>query len=169
MHPNVQIREYRPEDAAQVEECFVELQEYERGVEPLRAEGRKVAGPYLEFMFRRATERSGRVFVADAGGRVVGFVCVWLRNQEDELINAPGEYAYVSDLIVTAEFRGRRLGYELLRAAEDFARAGGLPRLKLGVLARNTVARRLYENFGFEASAVFLTKELGPEREEAEG
>jgi ribosomal protein S18 acetylase RimI-like enzyme len=155
-----QIREYRPEDAPDIERCFVELQEFERGVEPLRARGESLCEKYLKFMFGRAEERGGRVFVAEAEGRVVGFVCLWLRNPEDELVNAPGEYAYVSDLIVTAEYRGRGVGLALLHAAEDFARDGGASRLKLGVLARNTVARRLYENYGFEESTVLMTKEL---------
>jgi ribosomal protein S18 acetylase RimI-like enzyme len=160
-----EIREYRPGDAAGVEECFVVLQEHERSVEPLRARGEDVLKPYLEFMFARVEERGGAVFVAEAEGRVVGFVCLWLRNPEDVLMNEPGEYANVSDLVVLPEFRGRRLGYELLRAAENYARAHGATRLKIGVLARNEGARRLYLNFGFEESAVFLSKELGPERD----
>ncbi len=163
-----EIREYRPEDAAGVEECFVVLQDHERSIEPLRARGRDVLKPYLEFMFKRVEERGGAVFVAEAEGRVVGFVCLWLRTQEDVLMNEPGEYAHVSDLVVLPEFRGRRLGYELLRAAEDYARAHGATRIKIGVLARNEGARRLYVNFGFEESSVFLTKELGPKREEPE-
>jgi ribosomal protein S18 acetylase RimI-like enzyme len=163
-----QIREYRPEDAAGVEECFVVLQEHERGVEPLRARGEDVCKPYLEFMFKRVEERGGAVFVVEAEGRIVGFACLWLRNPEDVMMNVPGEYAVVSDLVVLPEFRGRRLGYELLRTAEDYARAHGATRLKIGVLARNESARRLYVNFGFEESAVFLSKELGPKRDEAE-
>jgi len=163
-----QIREYRPEDAAAVERCFVELQNHERSVEPLRARGEDVVKPYLEFMFKRVAERGGGVFVAEADGQVVGFVCLWLRNPEDELMNVPGEYAHVSDLVVMREFRGRRLGYELLRAAEDYARAHGATRLKLGVLARNEGPRRLYENFGFEESAVLMSKELEPKLDEAE-
>lgn len=161
----VEIREYRPEDAAGVEECFVVLQDHERSVEPLRAPGRDVLKPYLEFMFGRVEERGGAVLVAEAEGKVVGFVCLWLRNREDEMMNVPGEYAHVSDLVVMPEFRGRRLGYELLRAAEDYARAHGATRLKIGVLARNERARRLYVDFGFEEKAVFLSKELGPESE----
>ncbi len=164
----IQIREYRPEDAAGVEECFVVLQDHERSVEPLRAPGRDVLKPYLEFMFKRVEERGGVVFVAEAEGKIVGFVCLWLRNAEDVLMNVPGEYAHVSDLVVMPEFRGRRLGYELLRAAEDYARAHGATRLKIGVLARNEKARRLYVDFGFKEKAVFLSKELGTGQDEAE-
>jgi ribosomal protein S18 acetylase RimI-like enzyme len=154
------IREYRPEDAAQVERCFVVLQEHERSVEPLRAPARDVAEKYLEFMYRRAAETDGKIFVAEEAGEVAGFACVWGRIAHNELINAPGEYAYVSDLIVLPQFRGRKLGYELLRAAEEYAAGRGATRLVIGVLARNTIARRLYERFGFEESQVEMSKSL---------
>lgn len=167
-HTLAQIREYRPEDAAAVEECFVVLQNHERSVEPMRARGEDVLKPYLEFMFKQVEERGGAVFVAEAEGKVVGFVCLWLRNPEDELMNEPGEFAHVSDLVVMPEFRGQRLGYELLRAAEDYARSHGATRLKLGVLARNEGPRRLYETFGFRELAVFMSKELEPKQDEPE-
>ncbi|HEV2707374.1 MAG TPA: GNAT family N-acetyltransferase [Pyrinomonadaceae bacterium] len=154
------IREYRPEDASQVERCFIVLQEHERTVEPRRATGEAVCEKYLEYMHRRAVETGGRVFVAEADGQIVGFSCVWAHVPEDELINAPGEFAYVSDLVVLPPFRGRRLGYELLRACEEYAVAEGARSLKIGVLARNWGARQLYERFGFEESTVEMTKNL---------
>jgi ribosomal protein S18 acetylase RimI-like enzyme len=154
------IREYRPEDAAQVERCFVVLQEHERTVEPRRARGEAVCQTYLEHMHRRASETRGRVFVAEEDGRIVGFSCVWAHVAEDELINAPGEFAYISDLVVLAAFRGRGLGYELLRACERHAAAEGARNLRIGVLARNSGPRQLYERFGFEESSVEMSKSL---------
>jgi hypothetical protein len=38
----------------------------------------------------------------------------------------------------------------------------------IGVLARNTVARRLYENFGFEESQVEMSKSLDARRDRPE-
>ena len=155
-----QIREYRPEDTGAVERCFIELQEHERSVEPLRAAGKDVCKKYLEYMFARAAETRGKVFVADEDGEVVGFVCIWAHVAQDELINAPGEFAYVSDLVVLPEFRGRKLGYRLLQTVEEYAVAEGATTLVLGVLARNRVARRLYEKFGFEEAQVNMSKPL---------
>ena len=160
------IREYRPEDGAQVEQCFIELQEFERSIEPLRAKGRDVSEKYLEFMFKRMVETEGRAFVAELEGRIVGFVCLWLHITENEAVNVPGEYAYVSDLVVMPECRGRRLGYELLKKAEEYAVSRGATRLKLGVLARNSVARRLYEKFGFRDSEVYMSKKLDAKPDE---
>ncbi len=154
------IREYKPEDAAQVERCFIELQEYERSVEPMRAEGKAVAEKYLEYMYKQAAETSGRVFVAEIEGEVVGFVSLWAHVAQNELINSPGTFAYVSDLVVMPEFRGRKLGYKLLQTAEEYAVEQGATSLVIGVLARNRVARQLYERYGFEESQVNLSKPL---------
>ncbi|HEX8852727.1 MAG TPA: GNAT family N-acetyltransferase, partial [Pyrinomonadaceae bacterium] len=93
-------------------------------------------------------------------GRIVGFSCVWTRVAEDELINAPGEFAYISDLVVLPEFRGRKLGYELLRACEEYAAEEGAQTFKIGVLARNTGARQLYERYGFEEHVLVMSKRL---------
>lgn len=158
------IREYRPDDAAQVERCFIELQDYERSIEPLRAEGKDVFRKYLDFMFARAEETGGVVFVAESDGEVVGFASLWLRVAENEAVNAAGEYAYLSDLVLMPEFRGRGLGYELLRTVEARAVAQGATRLKLGVLAGNDPARRLYEKFGFRESEVYMSKTLDAKR-----
>ncbi|HVF57674.1 MAG TPA: GNAT family N-acetyltransferase [Pyrinomonadaceae bacterium] len=154
------IREYRPEDGAQVERCFVELQSFERGIQPLRAEAKDVSKKYLEFMFKRASETGGKVFVAESESEVIGFVCLWLRVPENEFVNMPGEYAYVSDLVLLPDFRGRKLGYELLKTAERYAVENGATRLKLGVLAGNSGARRLYEKFGFTDTEVYMSKKL---------
>lgn len=154
------IREYRPEDFPQLEECFVELQEFERTLEPLREEGRALAQKYLEYMFRQCAETSGKVFVAEAEGRVAGFVSLWLKMKSNTLMDKEYEYAYVSDIVVLESHRGRGLGRALLEAAEDYSIRQGARMLRLGVLTKNSVARNLYTDFGFEEHAVSMSKNL---------
>jgi ribosomal protein S18 acetylase RimI-like enzyme len=154
------IREYRPEDRRQVEECFVELQEFERRIEPRRVEGKVVVEKYLRFMFDKCAQTEGTVFVLEDDERVVGFVSVWAKLKVNGLVNEEAETAYVSDLVVTAAYRGRGLGKALLQRAEDYAVARGATRLNIGVLAENTAARKLYNDFGFRENNVELTKPL---------
>jgi len=46
--------------------------------------------------------------------------------------------------------RGQGIGTQLLRAAQDWARQGGVvARIELSLYARNEAARRLYERLGF--------------------
>ena len=56
--------------------------------------------------------------------------------------------------------RGRGIGRELLRRAEEYARAEGAPVLGIGVLARNTGALELYRELEFSEYLLQLKKEL---------
>jgi len=148
-------------DSAALCDCFIELQNYERQLDPDKPEGSTVAEAYLERMFDRCRQWDGRVLVAEIAGQVVGFVCVWARVQPDEPDKNPATYAFVSDLVVRATHRRRGIGRQLLSAAESFARGQGAETLRIGVLASNDAARRLYESAGFEEYEVELAKRLG--------
>ena len=154
------IREYHPEDDQQVEECFIELQEFERRIEPRRVEGKLVAKKYLRHMFDKCAETQGKVFVLEDDERVVGFVSVWAKMKVNGLVNEESEVAYISDLVVVAAYRGRGWGRALLQQAEDYAREQGATMLSIGVLAENTGARRLYNDFGFRENQVEFLKPL---------
>ncbi len=154
------IREYEDRDFEQVADCFVELQEYERCLDDFLVEGRAVARRYLAYMFSRCAETEGRVFVAEEGGRAVGIVSVRSRVRPRMIEEKEYEYAYVSDLVVLAAYRGRGLGRALLERAEGHARSCGAKILRIGVLARNEPARGLYRSFGFEERVIEMTKAL---------
>lgn len=160
------IREYVEEqDSAQVEECFIELQDFERRIEPRRVEGKLVAKKYLKYMFEKGEQNAGKVFVLEADGRIVGFVSVWGRVKQNGLVNEESEVAYISDLVVLAAYRGQGFGRLLLRRAEDYALSLGATLLSLGVLAENTGARRLYNDYGFQEKQVEMFKPLRPVNE----
>ncbi len=58
----------------------------------------------------------------------------------------------IGRLIVDPTMRGEGWGRRLLLLALDHARARGVSRVQLGVLASNARARRLYESLGFVAN-----------------
>lgn len=153
------IREYQPEDALQVETCFVELQDFLHRLEPIVLPG-KAAGRYFDFMIARCAATSGKVFVAEIDGQVVGFVCVWGKVPSEELDEEPVEYAFVSDLVVLPAYRSHGLGHSLLQKAEEYARSQGAATLELEVLAKNENALQLYNRHGFRAYHLLLTKSL---------
>jgi ribosomal protein S18 acetylase RimI-like enzyme len=155
------IREYRLEDEQQVEECFIELQEFERRIEPRRIDGKLVAKKYLQYMFDKCDQTQGKVFVLDDHKRIAGFVSVWAKMKVNGLVNEESEVAYISDLIVVTDYRGQGWGHALLLKAEEYAVGHGATILSIGVLAENTGARRLYEDFGFRENQVELLKPLG--------
>jgi ribosomal protein S18 acetylase RimI-like enzyme len=153
------IRECQPAEMPQVEACFVELQDFLHALEPNVLEG-KAAKKYFDFMRSRCAETSGKVFVAEEEQQVVGFVCVWGKVPSEELDEEPGEYAFISDLVVLPAYRRQRVGQALLERAEEYARSLGVKKIQLEVLANNTGALKLYTNDGFRAYHLLMTKDL---------
>jgi GNAT superfamily N-acetyltransferase len=159
----VLIREYEPTaDYPALRACFVELQAWEQSFEPGLPAPEEAARPYLAEVFRNCAESSGRIFLADADGAVVGFVCVLAKvfpSADDGL----EPHAYISDLVVRATHRGRGVGRELMVRAESFAREVGAKKLKVGVLVRNVATHAFYRAGGFRDYTVQLVKPLDTE------
>lgn len=146
-------------DAPGLRRGVIELQEFERALEPRMPRGEDMADAYVADMLASCERWQGAIFVADEDGEVVGFVSVFARVPAE--IDEPREpYALIQDLIVSPEHRGHGLGAQLLSRAELFARESGADVLCVSVLARNTQARELYEAFGYENRLVQLFKRL---------
>jgi ribosomal protein S18 acetylase RimI-like enzyme len=87
------------------------------------------------------------------GGEPVGLVWVALDRR-------PGE-AWIYDIEVTPEHRGKGYGRALLQAAEQEAARHGSKSVGLNVFGTNTVARRLYESSGYQTTSMNMRKTLG--------
>ena len=99
-----------------------------------------------ERRYLRAIRRypNAAVFVAEDDGAIVGRLSI-SRDQH------PAS-RHVADLglMVAESHRRQGVGTELLRAAVDWARHGGMRKIELHVFPWNTGAIALYEKFGFE-------------------
>ena len=99
-----------------------------------------------ERRYLRAVRRSphAAVFVADAGGEIVGRLSL--------ARDAHPASLHVADLglMVAAGERRRGIGQALLEQAVAWAREVGVEKLELHVFPHNEPAIRLYERFGFE-------------------
>ena len=155
------IREYDSHrDANGLRQCIVELQEFERRLEPSLPDGEAMADRALAFLLEGCARFVGKILVTEEDGALVGFVAVMTRVSPEDPHESPDEYAYISDLVVVERCRGRGLGRILLEHAEAIARESGARRLRVGVLADNRVARQLYEQVGFNDFQVEMMKWL---------
>ena len=157
------IRPYVPAtDAAALRGAFVELQEAERAFDPFMPPGDDVADSYLARLLEQCDESGGEIYVAveEETETVAGYVAVLGHVESIEPDDDPSPYAYLSDLIVLAGFRGRGVATLLAAAAERHAEDRGMTRIRLQVLARNGGARRLYERAGYEDHIVQMEKRL---------
>ena len=92
------------------------------------------------------------LLVAESEGERVGVL--WLR------VPLSGAAAFVFDIEVDPQLRGRGYGRAIMLAAESFARDLGAKAIRLHVFGSNTVARSLYESLGYEATNVQMAKGL---------
>jgi ribosomal protein S18 acetylase RimI-like enzyme len=88
------------------------------------------------------------------GGEPAGLVWVALDRPR------PGE-AWIYDIEVNPEHRGKGYGRALLLAAEREAAKHGSTAIGLNVFGANTVARSLYESAGYQITSMNMRKELG--------
>jgi len=103
----------------------------------------RVGDPF--FTFFTDDSPPGTHLVAEAGGRVLGYIRVRPVTGLRENAHVLG----IAGLAVDPGSRGRGVATALLAAAERFARARGGSKLSLRVLSTNEPALRLYERAGF--------------------
>jgi GNAT superfamily N-acetyltransferase len=87
-------------------------------------------------------------------GARAGRVVLWL-----DAFDEPGQ-AWLFELVVDESLRGRGLGRQALRLAEEEARSHGMRRMALNVFGGNVAARSLYRSAGYGESSVHMTKPL---------
>lgn len=96
--------------------------------------------PWSEATFRGLIRRrDADVVVADADGELVGYAAAWFVADQAELGN----------IAVAGSWRRRGIGARLVATVLERAAERGMREVFLEVRPSNTVARRLYEQFGF--------------------
>ena len=137
---NLTIRRAEIEDCDGVYEMFTATTVY--------AGTLQLPYPSREYWRRRLSENPDSVYnlVGIIDGRIVGMVSV------ETFPNRPRRrHAGAIGISVHADWQGKGLGKELMRAIVDLADNWlNLTRLELEVYADNEAAIRLYERFGFE-------------------
>ena len=90
----------------------------------------------------------------NAEGEYVGYLWIGL--------DRPGALgsAWIYDIEVSENQRGKGYGRALLRAAEEETLKHGVETLGLNVFGTNAVARKLYESAGYEITQIAMSKEL---------
>lgn len=101
------IRKATPEDRSALELCFVELQRFERAIEPNRTEPSTIAAEYIEELVADCVDHDGVILIAEEDDHVVGFACVLSHVRSSNVIEKHRDHAYVTDLYVRASERPR--------------------------------------------------------------
>jgi GNAT superfamily N-acetyltransferase len=159
--PPFLIRRARVADLGAIHRLNQELQRYERALRASRLPARSLPRSYVEKLWRRVRRNAGRLFVATAPSRVIGFLaCAF----ESDILESHALAVQITDLIVPARWRGKRVGAALIAMAEEFARKNKARSLAVTNLAENANSRRAYCSLGFRESAVTLERPIATRR-----
>lgn len=154
------IREYKPEDREAVEKCSFELQELEKEIDPeIRVNSVEINRSYVVILLDRVEKQSGKIFVAENDGAIIGYVSVVIGGKPLPYENYK-KYAYIYDISVLPEYRRQGIGKKLMDATEDFAKAQSADHIILDVLAKNQMARGFYIKDGFREGTISMIKNL---------
>lgn len=111
----------------------------------------------LEIPKERLLARDGNeVFIAVSNGERAGVI--WLGEKENSL---SGELeAWIYNITVTPQFRGKGIGKLLIAHAERWARARGQSTIGLMVADHNQTARKLYAACSFSTTNIVMRKRI---------
>ncbi|MEL6601231.1 MAG: GNAT family N-acetyltransferase [Pseudomonadota bacterium] len=155
--PEIGIREATVADRAALEALNLELQAVEREIRASRALPEAIAAPFTDKQLGRLGDPDYSVLVAEAGGRVIGYITCGIG--KDSLEALPRE-ATIEDLVIEQGSRGRGVARRLVARAEAFARERGAHRLFVSHLVGNAAAGAAYDALGFVPSLVTVEKPL---------
>jgi GNAT superfamily N-acetyltransferase len=144
----ITIREYRPDDRNRTLRCIAALHDYERDIESTRAPGDSVAQQYLTYLLDQNAAKRGELFVALRDDTVVGFVNVWIDNDDDPA-SGEGVHGYCADIFVDATVRRSGVGRQLMKKVESYIHTLGVKTLICNVLSSNSVMRQALQKGGF--------------------
>jgi ribosomal protein S18 acetylase RimI-like enzyme len=99
-------------------------------------------------------------FVAQVRDRLVGLICVMIRESPEVPIFVRRRYTVVNDVVVKDEFRRAGIGRALMEKAHEWAVAEGADSIELNVWEFNQGAIEFYQTLGYETASRKMSKRL---------
>jgi ribosomal protein S18 acetylase RimI-like enzyme len=113
---------------------------------------------YASFLAAMLDSQDACVFVAEHDGRIAGYVFAALEPLSWKELRGPA--GFIHDVAVAEDARRAGVATQLLRAAIEWLREHGAPRVMLWTAAPNEPAQRLFHRLGFRDTMIEMTMEL---------
>jgi ribosomal protein S18 acetylase RimI-like enzyme len=151
---SIRIRPAQSRDLQSLAEFALALAQIHIQVDPRRFVLPGAGGNAFFFEFFRAElERTETaLLIAEDSSTPVGYA--FIRIEPANVEGLCETSAWLHDLYVDPQFRGRGVGRQLISAAIESAQHLGSSSLMLGVSPGNTQARQLYEQLGMRATMI---------------
>ena len=157
------IRRAVPRDVRVLAGLWREMMDFHQRIDPAFEFGAGAQAGIERHLAETIRSNGGRIFVADIGDRIVGYVLGEI--QERKPIYPSGRYGFISDLAVTEEWRRRGVGRALVTSLLSWFGEHGVTAIELFVLETNPVSTVFWESMGFRHYLRLLrrsTSQTGP-------
>lgn len=113
-----------------------------------------------EYVLDLITDETVGFFVAQIRERLVGLICVLIRESPEMPIFVRRRYAQVDQVVVKEKFRRTGIGRALMEKAHDWAVAEAADSVELNVWEFNREAIEFYQRLGYETASRKMNKRL---------
>ena len=119
---------------------------------------RGTAAGYASFLSTKLKDPDTAIFIAEVNTKVIGYAYAAVQGYDYQSLRGPA--GVLHDLIVDPQYRNRGIGELLIKAAVEYLKARGAPRIVLSTAEGNRAAQRLFTRMGFRRTMVEMTREL---------
>ena len=158
----MKIIEYEEIYQEEVKELLEELQEYMISVdkEGYSTITKDYKEKYFEKIIKEVNAYQGKIFLA-MDKQVVGLIIGIINNEDISTYDykAP-KLGRVTELIVTKEYRNKKIGKQLLKKIEEYFKEVGCKGILLNIFTDNKVAKIFYEKEGYSKRTSELIKQI---------
>ena len=151
----VKIRIGKPEDAARLEELYTELELDAVMYQPQHFV-MSPKGTRTQQMEEFWDSDHQRMFVAEDDGEVIGFAHAVLIKSKDVPCLKPELAVYLQDLVVTASYRSKGIGTQLMDVVKEYGRENNADFFRTQVFPLNMDGLRFYYRNGFEDTMITI-------------
>lgn len=156
----LEIRAARPADEPMILGLMVEEMKAQEALDPCFRLRPDAGDRYALYLRNRMRDNDSSVFVAEAGGKVLGIVVGSLRSQET--LFELRRFGYVSDLVVASAVRRRGVGRRLYERAALWFRSLGIRVIRLHVASGSPEARAFWKSLGARDFLIEACLDLAP-------
>lgn len=144
----VRVREAARADLDDIASLWIEMTDYHAGLDSYYRRTENAHKEFADFAGRNIESTEAAVFVAEAGGQVVGFTMGLLSKRPP--IAAELEYGFLTDLAVTELYRRRGVGRKLFNALKAWFDSKDIDRIETSVYANNALSNAFWAAMGFK-------------------
>ncbi|MEN9649095.1 MAG: hypothetical protein RL094_62 [Candidatus Parcubacteria bacterium] len=160
----ITTREYTDQDKQLLITCIESLQKHIVDIDPLL---RQIISPgygesYTDALLKAIAEKDGKIYFAVDNNVAIGFIAGTIQPEAKggTLEVIPSHPAWIRELYVQDEARGKGVGSLLIKTLEDYFKSKGCDVVLVGVFAPNTDSHLFYQAKGYVDREVTLLKKI---------